>query len=168
MKVCLGYAKMAKNKVLVGIVWLAAAALMLSSCAILGFFGASTEVLGETGVSEKPKEVSPVGKVVVSDFIIGAGDVLEINVYRQKDLDTKVTVPPSGTIFLPLIGEVAARGVGIRELRQKITEGYYQYLVDPQVSVKVDAIKSQKAYVLGEVRAPGIITLDTNVFAVEA
>ena len=164
----MGDAKMAKNKVLVGIVWLAAAALMLSSCAILGFFGASTEVLGETGVSEKPKEVSPVGKVVVSDFIIGAGDVLEINVYRQKDLDTKVTVPPSGTIFLPLIGEVAARGVGIRELRQKITEGYYQYLVDPQVSVKVDAIKSQKAYVLGEVRAPGIITLDTNVFAVEA
>lgn len=159
---------MAKNKVLVGVVWLVAATLMLSSCAILDFFGASTEVLEETGVSEKAKEESPVGKVVVSDFIIGAGDVLEINIYRQKDLDAKVTVLPSGTIFLPLIGEVSARGVGIRELRQKITEGYSQYLVDPQVSVKVDTIKSQKAYVLGEVKAPGIITLDTNVYVVEA
>lgn len=161
-------AVMAKNKVLVGIAWLLIAPLAVSACAILDFIGAPTEVPEKTEVSEKAKEENPIGKVVVSDFVIGAGDVLEINVYRQKDLDTKVTVPPSGTIFLPLIGEVAARGVGIRELRQKITEGYHQYLVDPQVNVKVEAIKSQKAYVLGEVKAPGMITLDTNVFAVEA
>lgn len=161
-------AVMAKNKVLVGIAWLLIAPLAVSACAILDFIGAPTEVPEKTEVSEKAKEENPIGKVVVSDFIIGAGDILEINVYRQKDLDTKVTVLPSGTIFLPLIGEVPARGHGIRELRQSIIERYSQYLVDPQVSIKVDTIKSQKAYVLGEVKAPGMITLDTNVFAVEA
>lgn len=134
----------------------------LSSCATMPM-----SVDSQQAVKQKPVD-NPIGKVVISDFVLGAGDVLEFNVYRQKDLDTKTVVPPDGIIYLPLVGAVETRGLGIRQVRDRIIEGYSKYLVDPQVVVKVEAIKSQKAFVLGEVRNPGIITLDTHIDVIEA
>lgn len=106
--------------------------------------------------------------VVISDFFLGSGDVLEVTVYRHKDLYTKVVIPPDGTVSLPLIGDVETRNVGIRGLREKITQAYSDYLVDPKISLQVPVVKSRKVFVLGEVRRPGVVTLDRHMNVVEA
>ncbi|HZX48070.1 MAG TPA: polysaccharide biosynthesis/export family protein [Nitrospirota bacterium] len=117
-----------------------------------------------TGIPDADQEVG----VVVSEFILGTGDEIEINVYRHDDLNKKVRIPPDGIITLPLIGEVQTKELGIRQLRQKITEGFSVYLVDPQVSVEVTAFKGQKIFVLGEVHNPGVYQMDPPMTILEA
>lgn len=107
-------------------------------------------------------------KAVVSEFILGPGDELEITVYRNDDLNRKVQIPSDGIIFLPLIGEVKTNGVGMRELRRQVTEGYSKYLLNPQINLEVISHRSQKVFVLGEVRSPGVFPIDSPISTLEA
>ena len=70
----------------------------------------------ELSDSSKEKEV------VISEFILGTGDEIEITVYRHDDLNRKIRVPPEGKNTLPLIGEIQTKGVSIHQLSEKIKE----------------------------------------------
>lgn len=106
--------------------------------------------------------------LVVSEFILGAGDELEIDVYRHADLKKKVRISPDGMIFFPLIGEVKANGLSLRQFRDRIKEGLANYIVDAQISIEITAFKGQKIFVLGEVKNPGVYQLDPPITALEA
>ena len=90
-----------------------------------------------------------------SDFHIGAGDVLNISVWNNKELERTVTVRPDGMISFPLLDDVSAAGLTTRELKERITAGIKQYVTNPQVSVVVQAVNSFTVSVLGEVNKPG-------------
>lgn len=66
------------------------------------------------------------------------------------------------------MGDVQAGGISIFQLRDKIQDGLSKYIINPQVSVGVTAVQSQKIIVLGEVNNPGLFGLDTPLTAVEA
>lgn len=106
--------------------------------------------------------------VKVSEFVLGAGDTLEISVYRNQDLNKSVKINPSGKIMFPLIGDVDAAGKGLFKLRNELQERLSKYIVDPQVTVNVTSIQSQKVMVLGEVSNPGVLTLDNELSIMEA
>ncbi len=90
------------------------------------------------------------------EYTIGSGDVLEVMVYGNDDLTRAPTVQTNGTITLPLVGEITARGKTPSELREELTRRLQQdWLVNPQVEVKVREFNSQFATVLGEVNTPG-------------
>jgi len=90
-----------------------------------------------------------------SDFHIGAGDVLQISVWNNKDLERTVTVRPDGMISFPLLGDIPAAGFTTRQLQKKVTAGLKQYVTNPDVSVVVQTVNSFRVSVLGEVRNPG-------------
>ena len=113
----------------------------------------------------EPPRIAPVR---LSDFVVGVGDSLQITVYRRTELATTMRVNTSGKIMFPLIGDVEAAGKGVFELRDEIRTRLLRYLVNPQVSVTVTAVQSQKALVLGEVRTPGVFTLDAPLTLFEA
>jgi len=92
----------------------------------------------------------------VGEYEVGPGDVLEVNVYGNDDLSRIVTVQPNGSISYPLIGEVQVAGLTVAEVRRKITNLLERdYLVKPQVEVKVREYNSQYVSVVGEVNSPG-------------
>ncbi|MFQ5480755.1 MAG: polysaccharide biosynthesis/export family protein [Thermodesulfobacteriota bacterium] len=107
-------------------------------------------------------------KVSVSEFTLGSGDVIEVNVWRHKDLNKKVQVDPYGKITYPLVGEIDATGLSVFTLREKLAEGLSKYLVDPQVDVSVVSFNSHKIYVLGEVNRPGIFAFQSRYSVLEA
>ena len=111
---------------------------------------------------ETPKEIK------ITEFILGAGDTIKISVYRQDDLERSILIDPSGIITYPLIGDIQAAGISIFQLRDKIRDGLSKYIVDPQVSVGVTTIQSQKVIVLGEIENPGLFSLDSPMTALEA
>ena len=111
-----------------------------------------------------PKEHAP----KVSEFILGPGDRLEIIVYRHDDLARDVWIDPSGKIMYPLTGDIHATGLSIFQLRDKIREGLSRYVVDPQVSIGILSIQSQKIIVLGEVRSPGYFPVEISMTVLEA
>jgi polysaccharide export outer membrane protein len=104
-----------------------------------------------------------------TDYIIGNQDVLTITVYDQVDLSGKFTVDPDGTLTFPLIGRVKAGGLTLRgledELKKRLADGY---LRNPQVSVSMDSYRSQRIFVMGEVRSPGAYQLTGDMTIIEA
>lgn len=94
------------------------------------------------------------------DYLVGAGDVLGISVYDNEDLTTKVRVSSSGTIVMPLLGQVEVQGGTVNAITDKITRLLADgYLVNPQVNIFVEEYRSKKVVVLGNVRTPGLIEL---------
>src|SRR5438309_10669523 len=92
-----------------------------------------------------------------ADYTVGAQDVLTITCYDQADLSGKFTVETDGTFSYPLIGRVKVGGLTLRALealvKQRLkAEGFFN---NPQVTVSVDTYKSQRIFIVGEVRAPG-------------
>jgi polysaccharide export outer membrane protein len=93
------------------------------------------------------------------DFIIGSGDVLAISVWKQPDISQSVPVRSDGRISMPLIGEVQAAGQTPQHLEEEITSKLRPYLAEPEVTVIVEKINSQKFNVLGKVAKPGAYPL---------
>ena len=91
-----------------------------------------------------------------ADYRVGAGDVLEIEVYDDPDVSGLVTVQHGGEISFPLLGDVQVNGLTAREVRETLTRLLAKdYLVDPQVAVKVKEHRSQWVTLVGEVQRPG-------------
>ena len=104
-----------------------------------------------------------------ADYVIGPQDVLTINVFDQADLGGKYTVEVDGTFSFPLIGRVKAGGMTLRgfeiELKKKLADGYFK---NPQVTVAVETYRSQRVFVMGEVRQPGPVPLTGGMTLIEA
>jgi polysaccharide biosynthesis/export protein len=98
----------------------------------------------------------PVFVQAEEDYLLGPEDVIEITVWGHQDLQRQVAVSLDGTITFPLIGEVRAAGQSVQAfekiLAAKLADGF---LVNPQVTINVKEYKSQKVFVLGEVKSPG-------------
>lgn len=94
------------------------------------------------------------------DYLVGPGDVLAISVYDNDDLATKVRVSTSGTIVMPLLGQVEVQGKTVNGITDTITNLLADgYLVTPQVNIFVEEYRSKKVVILGNVRTPGLIKL---------
>lgn len=115
-----------------------------------------------------PSELQQIPPIEISEYILGFGDELEISVFRHDDLSKKVRILPDGMIYYPLVGDIKAEGLSVNQLRDKLKEGLLRYYVEPQVSVMVTSISSQKVFVLGEVNKPGAFLLDKPKTVIEA
>jgi polysaccharide biosynthesis/export protein len=106
--------------------------------------------------------------VIPSDYRIGVSDVIAVNVWKDADLSQTVPVRPDGKISLPLIGDVEAAGKTTGELHDLVVARLKPYVPDPDVTVIVEQINSQKYFVLGQVIHPGSYPLTTPTTVVEA
>lgn len=88
-------------------------------------------------------------------FVIGKDDVLAINVWKEPDISRSIPVRSDGKISLPLVGEVQAAGETPLKLEQDITARLKNYIAEPEVTVIVQQINSQKFNILGMVSKPG-------------
>jgi polysaccharide biosynthesis/export protein len=103
----------------------------------------------------------------VEDFVIGAQDVLSINVWREPELSVTVTVRPDGKIGMPLLNDVAASGLTPKMLQENIAQRLERFVTGPHVTVIVVEIHSQFVHVLGSVARPGVYALGGPLTVVE-
>jgi polysaccharide export outer membrane protein len=102
------------------------------------------------------------------NYVIGAQDVLDINVWKEPDVSRVVPVRPDGKISLPLLNDVQAAGLTPAQLAAQITESLKKYVTSPQVTVIVTVINSQRVYILGEVNRPGAFPLIPGMSVLQA
>lgn len=93
------------------------------------------------------------------EYLILAGDTLEVTVFKHAEFGGTVTVAVDGTIRLPVVDTVRAGGLTLAELSQQLAEGYKKRLLDPEVFVKLVSKKEQSAFIIGAVKKPGMYTL---------
>ncbi|SHI12751.1 polysaccharide biosynthesis/export family protein [Desulfofustis glycolicus] len=112
--------------------------------------------------------VSAAGLSFAADYLVGPGDVLDITVYDNDDLKTKVRVGTDGTIIMPLLGQVSVDALTVPQISDKITALLADgYLVNPQVNVFVEEFRSKKVVILGRVRNPGLVELSGPISFLE-
>ncbi len=101
-------------------------------------------------------------------YVIGPEDILDVSVWKEPDISRTIPVRPDGKISLPLLNDVQAAGLTPTQLAASITEMLRKYVTQPQVTVIVTAMNSQRVYVLGEVNRPGPIFLVPNMTVLQA
>jgi polysaccharide export outer membrane protein len=102
------------------------------------------------------------------NYVIGAQDVLDISVWKEAELSRSVPVRPDGKISLPLLNDVQAAGLTPSDLTAQITAGLNKFMTNPQVTVIVSQINSQRIYILGEVARAGSYTLLPDMTVLQA
>jgi polysaccharide biosynthesis/export protein len=103
-----------------------------------------------------------------SSYVIGANDVLAINVWKEPEITRSVPVRSDGKISLPLVGELTASGQTPLQLEQEITKRLQSYISEPEVTVIVTDSKSQKVNILGMVVRPGAYLLTSSTTVLDA
>lgn len=105
------------------------------------------------------------GRVSLSDYRIGAEDLLEITLFNVSGADGRVTprtvrmrVSQRGVITLPLLGDISVMGLTVAAVEQALRERYDKYIHNPQVGVLVTEYR-QRVSVIGEVQRPSIVEL---------
>jgi polysaccharide export outer membrane protein len=105
-----------------------------------------------------------------TDYRIGPQDVLTITVFNEADLSGHFTVEADGTFTFPLVGRVTAAGRTAAELeaeiKRRLIEG--RFLKNPQVSLALEQYRSQRIFIVGEVRSPGSYPLAGDMSIIEA
>jgi polysaccharide biosynthesis/export protein len=122
---------------------------------VLFFLGCSKKELRQPA----PEESRVTGS---SHYVIGPEDVLQIEVWREKNLSGAVTVRMDGKISLPLIYDVQAAGLTPQELQENLAKKLKEFVENPDVSVTVTEANSFKVYVSGQVKTPGVFKLRTE------
>jgi polysaccharide export outer membrane protein len=102
------------------------------------------------------------------NYVIGAQDVLDVNVWKNPELTRTVPVRPDGKISLPLLNDVQAAGLTPSQLAGQINTGLRKFITDPQVTVIVNQINSQRVYILGEVSRAGAYPLLPGMTVLQA
>jgi polysaccharide biosynthesis/export protein len=102
------------------------------------------------------------------NYVIGAQDVLDISVWKEAELTRSVPVRPDGKISMPLLNDVQAAGLTPLQLAAQITTGLKKFVTDPQVTVIVTVINSQRVYIIGEVTRAGAYPLLPNMTVLQA
>jgi polysaccharide export outer membrane protein len=88
-------------------------------------------------------------------YILGAEDQISVLVYGSADFSGQHVIRPDGKITMPFIGDIVAAGLAPSELSVAVKEKLKKYIVDPDVSVQVNAINSKRFYIQGEVGRTG-------------
>lgn len=108
------------------------------------------ETLNEQLMSQAQLHVDP------ADYILGAGDLLQVDIFEAKELCSKARISSRGYITLPLLGQVKVDGMTAREAETYIENAYREkYIKNPHVSIFVAEHYSQRVTLVGQFKSPG-------------
>jgi polysaccharide biosynthesis/export protein len=102
------------------------------------------------------------GKPPDEFYVIGAGDVLSINVWKEPSLTGPVKVRPDGFVTVPLVNEIQVVGLTTAQLRTMLEDKYKEFTVDPFVTIRLESIASSEVFLVGQVGKPGALPLNGN------
>jgi polysaccharide export outer membrane protein len=130
--------------------------LLLVAISMIMSAGCAHEVKNPTAInySELPKMSIP-----TEEYIIHAGDLLDIKFFYNPELNEQIIVRPDGRISLQLAKEIYVAGLTPAHLTDQLTKTYSTELDNPEITVIVRSFSTQRVYVDGEVNKPGLLEL---------
>lgn len=127
--------------------------IVMAGCATKQLRVSEYRVAPETPNPAKPPE---------EFYVVGAGDVIGVNVWKEPSLSGSVKVRPDGYVTLPLVNEVQVVGLTTSQLRKLLEEKYKEFTTDPFVTIRIEAIASTEVFLVGEVVRTGAYQLNGN------
>ncbi len=150
------------NRTRFGLGWLVLATGILTAGCLAQEAKAKPDAASATE-AKTPAPPPPSAPVASTDYVIGSEDTLHVSVWKEPDLTATLPVRPDGKISLPLLNDVQAAGLTPMQLADALTAKLKKYVSDPQVTVVVTQMNSQKVFLLGEVLHTGAVPLLPNM-----
>ena len=150
---------------------------MFAVCILIsGWLAAQTDATKNTGgtspapqaASADPGTATAAVRPHDNTYIIGDDDVLSINVWKEQEVSKTVPVRSDGKISLPLAGEVQASGETPLQLEKILATKLQSFISEPEVTVIVTQINSQKFNILGMVNKAGTFPLTSSLTVLDA
>ena len=101
-------------------------------------------------------------------YVIGVGDLLRINVWKEPELTSDATVRLDGMITVPLLGDVQAAGRAPAQLAGTLMAELDRFVEKPRVTVSVSQANSARVYVVGQMVRPGEFPLSGRLTVLKA
>ena len=98
-----------------------------------------------------------------SAYQVQPGDLLQISVWKEPDLQQQVLVRPDGAFSFPLVGEINGLHRTVEDLRVELASKLSRYIPDLVVTVSILEINGNKIYVMGQVNQPGEFVVNPRV-----
>jgi polysaccharide export outer membrane protein len=139
-----------------------AAAVLLTGC--------SAPMVTKGVVTLPPETLKPLVSQAVyeKEYVLAPDDQLDIVVQRAPEVSRAVVIRPDGYISLPLLDDVKAGGLTVRELDAVLTERFGKRLLDPEVTVIATKVRPSVIYVTGQVNNPTPVPLRDAPTALQA
>lgn len=123
--------------------------------------------LAPMGCAREQLVVPPPATAAPIDYKLGTGDKVRVNVFGEDDLSGEFDVDGSGFVRLPLVGQVKAAGLSVRDFEGAVTEKLKAgYLKNPRVSIEITNYRP--FYIIGEVNKPGEYPYVNNMSVLNA
>lgn len=94
-----------------------------------------------------------------SNYKLQSGDLVEIKVFMEADMDRTLRISSNGAITFPLVGNVKIGGYSVCEAEEQLAEKLKHYIKNPQVSMLIKEYANKMVYVLGQVKKPSEISI---------
>ncbi len=120
------------------------------------------------GILSMASAVAQDGSEPRAPYTINPGDLLEISVWKEPDLQRQVLVRPDGAFSFPLSGDIVAEGRTVEDVRTEITAQLETFIPDLVVTVTVAEIRGNKIFVIGQVNTPGEFVVNPRVDVIQA
>lgn len=101
-------------------------------------------------------------------YTVKPGDVLQVSVWKEPELQGPMLVQPDGKFSFPLAGQIDARGKTVAQLQQEISARLAHFITDPVVTVSLTQVNGNKVYVIGQVQKPGAFVVNPSVDVMQA
>ena len=123
--------------------------------------GGPSETFGE----ENMKEQAGNG---VEDYYLGAGDLIKVVVWKNKEVSGEFRIRPDGKFSMPLIGDILAEGNTTDSISWQVEQKLKLFIESPFVSTILMEAASNRVYILGEVANPGTYARGGTLTALQA
>jgi len=101
-------------------------------------------------------------------YLLNAGDILDISVWKEEALQKTVVVLPDGMISFPLAGEQKAVGKSVTELEMALKKSLTEFISEPLVTVVVANVSGNTVHILGKVQTPGSFVMSQQLNVMQA
>jgi polysaccharide biosynthesis/export protein len=101
-------------------------------------------------------------------YLLQPGDVLQVGVWKETDLQSEIVIRPDGGISFPLAGDLPAAGHTTDELRAELETRVRRLIPDAVVTVEVKSPNGNRVYVIGKVNKPGDFALNRPIDVMQA
>ena len=93
----------------------------------------------------------------LEDYIIDTGDSISLEFFPADELSGVFPVNEEGELLLPRLDETYVRGLTTSELKNLLEKRYSEFLIDPDIKVRIAVFKSIRVLARGELRNPGFL-----------
>ncbi len=115
-----------------------------------------------TGLFAGPRETAPPDDIAAaSDYLLGPGDNLIVQLWGQVEKEYTLTIDREGTVFVPQVGKLSVWGRTLDRFEQDMRRALSGIYTDFELSVSLGKIRSIRIYLTGEVRRPGAYTVSS-------